>query len=115
MRVTALVMSLAAAMLVVQPAALSSTNHRNGAWLYPPEVAQTLSAHGYPAPACSGRGSYRWTSRSTPNSLQTWQYKHFECFFGAGPFTYLCVHSLQSRGIVISRVMVGNAYRPCRF
>jgi hypothetical protein len=92
-------------------------SHLRGSWMYPPGVVAKLENRGYPSPACSGRGSYRWTNRSRPDDHQTWQYKHFECYSGVNPPTikWLCVHSLQHRRIFISRVMIGDAYRRCHF
>ena len=94
--------------------------HRTGSWLYPPQVGSKLDATGrFDLPACTGKGRYRWTRRSRPNSQQTWQFRHFECFtynaIGYPGVVFMCVHSLSGGRIAITRVMQNNAYRPCRF
>ena len=97
-------------------ASSAAEQHRSGAWFYPPQIARALAYRGYASPACSGRGAFRWTWRSSPNDHQTWLYRHFECFSGYPPtMTFFCVHSLKSGGIYISRIIDANAYRPCRF
>jgi hypothetical protein len=92
--------------------------HRSGAWMYPGQVAAKLSAR-FVSPACSGRGAYRFTNRSSPNDQQTWLFKHFECYSNNGVgypgVAYICVHSLAGRRILVTRVMQNNAYRPCQF
>jgi hypothetical protein len=83
-------------------------------------VAFKLDAKGrFDRPACTGKGAYRFTNRSSPNNRQTWLFKHFECFtynaVGYPGVVFICVHSLSGKRIRVGRVMQNNAYRPCRF
>jgi hypothetical protein len=110
-----------ASVLTVVVAALSTAAsvdaHPSGSWLYPPQVAAKLSAKGYPNFACTGRRGYRFTRFSRPDNLQTWQYRHFECFayngVGYPGLVYVCVHSLSNMRIAVTRVRQDSPVGPC--
>ena len=105
--------AVALAAAVVIPA---GSGHAVGSWLYPPEVGLKLAAKGFTLPACSGRRAYRFTSRSNPNNQQTWQFRHFECFtYDNRGTVFICAHSLDAGRVAVTRVMLNNAYTPCRF
>jgi hypothetical protein len=114
-----LVAAVAAAAVVTTTLATSASAHRSGSWMYPPQVAFKLSAKGFDAASCTGKGHYHFTNRSTPNNHQTWQFKHFECFeyngIGYPGVVFICVHSLAGSRIMVTKVMQNNAYRRCTF
>lgn len=109
--------AVAAAALGFAAFAGGASAHARGPWAYSPQIQNALSQRGHVLPTCSGRGAYRWTSKSEPAKQWTWLWKHFQCVTSnrrAFPTYRVCVHTMPGGGLAVTRTLLSSGVT-CRF